>query len=376
MSVTRQVRRGREVWLVRWTDESGRRRERQCASEIEARVVNDHVHGRGEDGLRLAGWFAIWWAQGEARWRTSTKKTRLHDWEAHILPTIGLTRLADIDRPLVKAWRLQLLEAGATAGTVNNCVALLSAMLTEAAEDGKLPTNPCWRLRPLPESNRAPLILLPETIEDIRARMLPRDALQVSLMAYAGLRPEETYALRWAHVDFARRALVVREAFTYGALGTTKTGTTRVVPFCLTLQSELEEARRVAKTDLVVPSPSGKLQHHSNWHRLAWQPAVAHLTPRPVPYDCRHSFASYLIFEGQDVARIARWMGHSTTATTHKTYITLIDLDELVSKDEREKLADRAARARAEMLAKWGETAHHPAVVKRLQRQAQGQGNR
>jgi hypothetical protein len=147
-----------------------------------------------------------------------------------------------------------------------------------------------------------PQPLAPLTVERIRAQLRPRDAMIVSLLAYAGLRPSEDRAGRWA--DVHGRALHVTA---------TKTGRGRDVDLLTPLAQDLAEWRlasgRAAGKELIVPRPTGgewTRADWANWRRRIWRPAAigAGVTGDLRPYRLRGSFVSLLLWEGRSLAYI------------------------------------------------------------------------
>lgn len=159
-----------------------------------------------------------------------------------------------------------------------------------------------------------------------------RDALIVSLLAYAGLRPGELRALRWQDVQ-ERTLLVQRAAAPDGNANATKTGQRRSVRLLAPLAAELREYRLAAgrppEHELLMPGADGGSWVKSRWQawrRDHWMPVcrATALDPTPRPYDLRHSFASLLLSEGRQPTCVARQLGHSLTMLL-ETYAHLID---------------------------------------------------
>ncbi len=91
--------------------------------------------------------------------------------------------------------------------------------------------------------------------ELLRARLCPADALMVSVLAYAGLRPQELLALQWN--DIHERAILVRRKNVDGQLYPyTKTRQNRQVKLLAPLATDLAEWKLASGRrghDLVVP---------------------------------------------------------------------------------------------------------------------------
>ncbi len=74
---------------------------------------------------------------------------------------------------MLRAWQVELLEAGAGVGTVDKARTLLSSILRHAAEAEAIPANPLSLVRaPAAEQRDAVVPLAPATVERIREAML------------------------------------------------------------------------------------------------------------------------------------------------------------------------------------------------------------
>src|SRR5215213_9166576 len=93
----------------------------------------------------------------------------------------------------------------------------------------------------------------------MRAASSPRDAALLSVLAYGGLRPGETLALRWG--DVRDRTLLVERAASLGDVTDTKTKAHRTVRLLTPLASDLRERRmaagRLSTNALICPRSGG-----------------------------------------------------------------------------------------------------------------------
>jgi integrase len=97
----------------------------------------------------------------------------------------------------------------------------------------------------------------------MRARLLAEtrllDATPVSVLAYAGLRPEEARALRWT--DVGERTIRVERVVAGDVVKPTKTGRIRTVRLAAALADDLERWRDQelpSANGLVFPTPRGR----------------------------------------------------------------------------------------------------------------------
>ena len=255
-------------------------------------------------------------------------------------------------------------EGDANPGTIRKARTFLSSVLRHAAESEAIPGNPLSLVRAPQQSHHDAIEpLSPATVEAIRRALLEpapreiaaarpgqrsrrryelpppgtpqtwrRDALIVSLLAYAGLRPGELRALRLADVREGT-ILVQRAANPDGSVKATKTQHGRSVRLVAPLSQDVREYRlasgRPPSSALLLADDDG-----GPWDKTAWQlwrvdrwaPAcrAAGLDQVPRPYDLRHSLASLLLAEGRQPLYGARQLGHSL-AVLLSTYAHLID---------------------------------------------------
>jgi integrase len=159
-------------------------------------------------------------------------------------------------------------------------------------------------------------------VERIRAQLPQRDAALISILAYAGLRPDEATSARWS--DLSDRTLHVRAS---------KTERARTIKLIQPLVQDLAEWRlasgRPPPTALIFPTHDGdawKLHDWQNWRRRVYQPAAreAGVTGDQRVYRLRGSFVSLLLWEGRSLTFVAEQAGHSV-ATLAKHYAGVLD---------------------------------------------------
>ena len=216
------------------------------------------------------------------------------------------------------------MKANVSPGTVRKARTFLSSVLRHAAESEAIPGNPLSIVRaPRSEQRDAVEPLSPATVEAIRAVLLNppprgvasappgqrarrhyelpppgspqtwrRDALIVSLLAYAGLRPGELRALKLGDVHEGT-ILVQRAANPDGSVKPPKTGQKRSVRLLGPLAQEIRGHRlasgRPANSALLVAGDDGRPWDKTDWRMWRadrWVPAyrAAGLDPVPRPY--------------------------------------------------------------------------------------------
>ena len=155
----------------------------------------------------------------------------------------------------------------------------------------------------------------------------------------------EATALRVCDIDFDRRRIDVRRAFSdvggRVVLGTPKSHQSRTVPLPRFLAVEIAAAVDGKHADeLVFTMPGGSVMRLSNW-RLArsCRPAArAGLSDRFRIHDLRHTAASLMIQAGYPPKMLQEIMGHASITTT-------LDLYGHLYPGEMDRYADRLDKA-------------------------------
>jgi site-specific recombinase XerD len=149
----------------------------------------------------------FWRLYVETRLETSTRRKYRCLWNVHINRRLGAMELRQITPLVLSEFVLELEEAGAGAATIRSCLGLLQSMFARAVEWDRASVNVVKLIaKPRVRRKRTIKPLRPIDVEALRRQMLLnsdhglRDATLVSVLAYAGLRPEEALALEYQHV--------------------------------------------------------------------------------------------------------------------------------------------------------------------------------
>lgn len=230
-----------------------------------------------------------------------------------------------------------------SANTIRLIRATLSTVLSEAAEEGVVPTNPLIGQRQRRRGMRPPSVEVSVLSWEQKAvfeskilNMLSEGQLPQSyanillLMLHTGLRPSEARALKPGDIDFqAKRLRVERAATEGGAIKGTKTGESRWVDLGEQTIERLRnhitwvEAEAIAKgkeSEWLFPSETGTLLDDRHIARAMRKVMGKAELPSFSPYDLRHTFASLLLSAGVPLLYVAHQLGHSKPTITLKYY--------------------------------------------------------
>ena len=367
MSIHKRTHKTGPVWKVQWRDDTGRQRARTFTRKADAQAWDAKIKLAKRQGdlialdagrQSLADFIEEWWAlYAEVHLAPATLVGYRHLRDRHLIPRLGKAQLRAITPEMLHRVQTEMLTDGVGTETTRRAFAMLQGILERAAEWGRLQRNPVRHLRkPRQAKARLPKALAAQEIEALRRffrdRGEMRNAVLVTVLAYAGLRPGEALALRWG--DVRERSLIVDKAISFGSEKSTKTGGVRSVDLLAPLAADLTEWRlasgRPADTELVFPTREGNAwsdYDYRNWRKRHYQAATRSLEIDSTRvYDLRHSLASLLFAQRLSPAEIAEQMGHSI-AMLLSTYVHVIA--ELRGRDTVDPEAEiRAARAGAQ----------------------------
>lgn len=261
----------------------------------------------------------------------------------YILPTLKNCSMTALTWGTVKSLLTGKQLEGLSLNSVRLIRAVVSTILTDAAEEGLIPINPVLGQR---RKRRASQINAPDvhpfsweqkrlfetTLDDMEREgvLSPAYAMLLQMYLKTGMRPGEGRALQVGDMDIqGKRVRVERSATLNGHIKNTKTGETRWVDLSDQLLEKLKiymtwlAAESIACGDearWLFPSKTGSLLDESHviraFHRVL---DVAGL-PRFRVYDLRHTFASLLLSSNVPLLYVSHQLGHTKPTITLKYY--------------------------------------------------------
>ena len=270
-------------WEVRWR-ENGRNRSRSFSVKVDAERFELGVRRMRELGGPLdldrgretvADFMERWWRDyAVPTLADNTRDCYSGIWERHVRERLGGYRVRDVTPAVVAGLKADLTREGVGAATIHESLAILSGMFRQAVIWDRVDRNPVRETK-LPRATRKRFVrpVAPLMVEAMRARLLAeervRDATLVSVLAYAGLRPEEARALRWE--DVGERTIRVERAAAGSTVKETKTEDIRTVRLLEPLAEDLGSWRELsggAATGLVFGTSRGTLWTDFDWRNF------------------------------------------------------------------------------------------------------------
>jgi integrase len=266
----------------------------------------------------------------------------------HIFPALGNRRINTLTWADVRAFLNERQQQGLHPSTVRILRAVISSILSEAAEDDLIPVNPLIGQRRKRRASQLPVAEInPLTwgqkvafeaalnrLED-DGRLSPTYATLFAVYLLTGVRPSEGRALKVGDIDFHGRRLHIERAADQAdserntTTKNTKTGESRWVDISKSLTLRLERYVTLLRTEdmacgkeseWLFPSETGTMLDERNvvraYRRILTEGGLPHFRL----YDLRHTFASLLLSAGEPLLYVQQQLGHKKPTMTLKNY--------------------------------------------------------
>jgi integrase len=369
-----RVRYHRGAWWV-FVAHRGKRRSKRVGDKETASVVARAIRERlalgdfsllGSASESFTVYAERWLKDGEKARKASTQRFYRVTLALYITPTMGPLQVGSIARAHCRELIAKCREKKLKVTTLYGIQRTLSAVLSQAVEDGLLTANPAFRMgkyvRRGDESRRE---ITPFTKAEAERflKIVERkfsDFYVFFLMALrTGMRLGELLAVQWGDLDLTERFVEVRRNVVCGKITTPKNHQRRRVDLSLTLTHALERRFTAAKAAAlkagepmapwVFPNRDGGFLDADNVRRRVFAPALRKSKLRHVRiHDLRHTFASHLIQNGESLAYVRDQMGHASITLTVDTYGHLVPGSNRAAVDRLDEPSGRIPAASGE----------------------------
>ncbi|WP_376957727.1 site-specific integrase [Azospirillum sp. A26] len=366
----------KEAWVVRYVDQSGKRRMKTFEKKKEAdayrfkieREINDGIHTPDRCTLTMKDTVDEYLRDCDRRRKVGDRMAggTLYGYkiiaEKHIVHSFGARRINQINSLEIQDF---VNEKGLKYArrTVTRIVLVLRNVLTFAVSRGWLKRNPMADQPPRVPGATPERIEIPtkEELRSILEYLSVRRAnehhmahyrriVMVMLGLFAGMRRGEICGLTWENIDFDKNVILVRHSYSVidGLKAPKSRAGVRDIPMAapvraalLQLQVELGEGA----TGLVMKTNRGTPLKPDDMYYWYWRPLC--IAAGLVSEDggakyhfhaLRHAAVSLLIEQGLPPLHIKRIVGHASISLTMDTYGHLFPED-----DAARHAVDRAA---------------------------------
>jgi integrase len=186
----------------------------------------------------------------------------------------------------------------------------LYGIFAAAVEDRIISENPVARIDRLrePVPDVEPLTF--EEVQRLLAESSEWERSLLTVLCFAGLRPNEALALRWDDLDFERNQILIRSSLSRYGLGEPKTpGSVRTIdmlpPVCNALLAQRRRAR--LRSEFAFPNEDGGPSDETNFRDRNWRRLLTRAGMRYWPlYHCRHTYAVLELSHGENPLYVAK----------------------------------------------------------------------
>jgi integrase len=292
----------KEAWIADYTDQAGKRHiktfdRKKDADAFHATAsveIREGIHTAASASKTIAEAGRLWLETSTARQlEASTLAAYKQHVNLHIVPYLGQTKLSQLTAPMAREFEDKLRRGDSAPGEekgeprsgamVRKIMTSFGSLVSDAFERGLVGRNVVRDLRGRRKKGverragkrqKGKLkvgvdIPTPKEIKAIVEALESHWRPLLMTAVFTGLRSSELRGLRWADVDLKKAELQVHQrADRYNAIGAPKSEAgQRTVPIPPTLLGVLREWKLVCPKgdlDLVFPTSSGAIHHHTN----------------------------------------------------------------------------------------------------------------
>lgn len=296
-------------------------------TELAERTVQHHAVSPTPT---MFGTFAEeWFAEMAITWRHNTRRNVRSVMDAWLLPRFSEQAIQCISRSDVLKFRAWLgTQAGRKSQNLGNArinmvMRTLKMILNEASIRLGV-VDPTQGIPRLKEHLKPAEPFSVEEVQQIIQAAPPKFRNYLIVRLNTGLRSAELTGLKWKHIDFKRREILIRETFQRGRTEYTKNDHSQreigmVEPVYQALKDQQTQAQ--GSSDYVFCSRAGTPINVENFRNRVWNPLLDSLgLERRALHQCRHTAATLMLGAGENPWWIAQQMGHSTTEMLFRVY--------------------------------------------------------
>ncbi len=261
--------------------------------------------------------------------RESTQKGYECILNKHITPYFKHYRLDEIRPSDIRAFHTKLLDT-LDIRSAKNIRILLNRIFEDAKMDDIIDKNPAYGVK-MPKYIQKDDIT-PFTMNEVmtlldNASEFMRTFLTVAF--FTGMRSGELSALKWDDIDFNTSKIMVRRSMRHGVISGTKTGKNRTIDMLDPVREALKNQyiKNGLSSEYIFTTRKGTPYcESSSITTTHWKPLLKRCTMAyRVLYNTRHTFASLMLLNGEDILWVSKMLGHSDVSTTTKYYTKFVE---------------------------------------------------
>ena len=250
-------------------------------------------------------------------------------YELHIKPIFGNIKLDKIKPSMIASWQNNLLEK-LSSSRVGIIRTIFYTILDDGFRDEYINKNPMSLIKgPIKNEVR---LKKPFSIEEINKilNFIPlKMKAYFAIGFYTGMRTGEIIGLKWSDICFEKKTINISRGIRQGIISTPKTKSSiREIEIIDILLPYLLEHKKISCNDSCYIFESSKKKPFTTSDKISihyWKPSLKELNIEYRNlYQMRHTFASMMISNGEDILWVANMLGHKDSTTTLEKYARYI----------------------------------------------------
>lgn len=250
-------------------------------------------------------------------------------YELHIQSVFGDKKLNSIKASELAIWQNNLLEKLAPK-TVKLIRSVFCTILDDALKDELISKNP-FSIVDSPKNKEVkeknPFTL--DEINQILSHANPKMKAFFALGFFTGMRTGELIALKWSDINFQDKTISISRSIRQGVESVPKTkNSIRTIEILDVLMPYLLAHRKSSDNDAVYVFETYQKKAYTSADKIRvsyWEPLLKELNIKyRILYQMRHTFASMMISNGEDILWVSNMLGHKDSTTTLQSYARYI----------------------------------------------------
>ena len=257
--------------------------------------------------------------------RELTQKNYLNTYNQHIKPYFGKRYLNTIKPSEIAKWQNKLLEDKASK-TVKAIRTVFQTILEDAMMDELIKDNPFVRVKApkLSEAREKKPFTKEEMFSIIEAMPQNMQAF-FAIGFFTGMRTGEIIGLKWIDINWDEKTIKVQRSRRQGLETLPKTkNSIREVEIIDALMPYLKTHKDMSKDTSEYIFETYKGEPYNTCDKISshyWKKTLLRLEiPYRNLYQMRHSFASLMISNGEDILWVSQMLGHKDASMTLEKY--------------------------------------------------------